>query len=177
MYKLQASRRSKIAAILCVAFLATAAASIAAQTTPAPANASAPSIVYVNQQYGFSLRLPASWKGYTIIQNTWEGDWEGNAGHGHSEHDPFHGPKIVIRHPLWTKDNPREDIPIEIFTVPIWQQVDNGDIITSAAPFGPGELGRNKQYVFALPPRFSFDELEGVEEVRQITEKDPLTAF
>jgi hypothetical protein len=47
-------------------------------------------------------------------------------------------------------------------------------LMVSAAPFPPGEIGRNRKYVFALPPRFSYDEPEGVQEVLDIVGGTPL---
>jgi hypothetical protein len=87
------------------------------------------------------------------------------------------GPILTIRHPLWTKDNPREDIPIMVFTLAQWDLVQKEQLIVSAAPFPPTELGRNNRYVFALPPRYDDDELTGYEEVESIMRSSPLHAF
>lgn len=87
------------------------------------------------------------------------------------------GPKLLIRNPHWTEENPWEDIPIMIFTHPQWKLVKDGSLDVSAAPFGPEEIGRNRKYVFALPPRYSYDENHGYEEVIKIMERRPLHAF
>ena len=34
--------------------------------------------------------------------------------------------------------------------------VQQGKLTVSAAPIGPEELGRNRKYVFAFPPRYNF---------------------
>jgi hypothetical protein len=117
-------------------------------------------IEYRNAQYGFCFTLPDSWKGYTIISKKWVG-FPLDHGAGAT------GPELYIRHPAWTEDKPREDIPIMIFTTAEWQRVKGADagMGVSAAPFPPSELGHNRDYVFALPPRFDFDQLPGVEEV------------
>jgi hypothetical protein len=128
-------------------------------------------VVYTNNRYGFRFNLPASWKGYSIVEK----EWGGSSGLEGSPEE--HGPMIVIRHPLNTKDNPREDIPIMVFTHKQWSDVDSGEINVSAAPFGPGEIGRNTRYVFATPPRFYYDFADGWEEVIKILDGKPLQAF
>ena len=45
---------------------------------------------------------------------------------------------------------------------------------SGAAPINPSELGRNKRYVFALPPRYNFAFPTGYEEVEEILEGKPL---
>jgi hypothetical protein len=134
----------------------------------APANAgttkSAPQtkggLVYTNKTYGFRFALPDSWKGYSILVKSWS-----------------KGPLILIRHPLWTEANPRQDIPIMVLTLAQWELVQEGKLSVSAAPIGPDELARNSKYVFALPPRYNFAFLPGYEEVGEILKRDPLQAF
>jgi hypothetical protein len=58
---------------------------------------------------------------------------------------PEKGPFIIIRHPLWTESNPRQDIPIMIFTKAQWKLDEANKLIVSAVPIGPGELGRNSK--------------------------------
>ena len=61
-----------------------------------------------------------------------------------------------------------------VFTPEIWKLVDAGEISVSAAPFGPGELGRNRNYVFALPPRWiGFTDAAGQDEVQALMSQDP----
>jgi hypothetical protein len=60
-----------------------------------------------------------------------------------------------------------------IFTLAQWSQ----DLIVSAAPVPPSELGRNTRYVFALPPRYNFAFPDGFQEVEAIVEGKPLHAF
>lgn len=76
--------------------------------------------------------------------------------------------KFIIRHPKWTADAPRQDIPIMVFTLDQWDQIINEKIAVSAAPLPPSELGRNSKYVFALPARYNFAFITGYEEVDQI---------
>lgn len=78
-----------------------------------PSSTSVPTIIeYQNTEYGFSFSLPVSWKGYSIINDIWRGYDNGN-----SEITVEQGPIISIRHPLWTSENPYQDIPIMIFTL------------------------------------------------------------
>ena len=107
-------------------------------------------IEYRNTQYGFSFLLPISWKGYSIVTDVWEGnlvDIQTN--------QKYEGPKILIRHLLWSSINPRQDIPIMIFTLEQWDLIQQEKLSVSAAPIGPSELGRNEKYVFALPARYN----------------------
>ena len=113
-------------------------------------------VVYVNRDYGFRFYLPASWAGYKILKDSW------------GPSDGQNGPEVIIRHPLWTNDNPREDIPIMVFTRKQWRDVQSEKLVVSAAPFPPGELGRNKRFVFAVPPRWDYDLSEGWEEAEKI---------
>ncbi|MEL7566564.1 MAG: LysM domain-containing protein [Dehalobacterium sp.] len=124
-------------------------------------------VVYRNYNYGFSFSLPESWRGYKIVASGWEGlDTSGRVVEA--------GPEIIIRHPLWTAENPRQDIPIMIFTINQWNALQQGEFHIGAAPIGPKELGRNNKYVMALPARYNFGFPEGYEEVERILEGNPL---
>lgn len=129
------------------------------------------SIEYENTQYGFSFSLPGSWKGYSIITDKWEGlainEQEG-------EKTVETGPVINIRHPDWTDQNPRQDIPIMIFTVTQWDELQKEKFHIGAAPIGPSELGHNSRCVFALPARYNFAFPTGYEEVEKILSGKPL---
>ncbi|HBC92543.1 MAG TPA: hypothetical protein DCZ10_06455 [Pelotomaculum sp.] len=131
-------------------------------------SADSDSIVYKNTQYGFSFTLPAGWKGYSIITGNWEGyDVE-------SSRITESGPMISIRHPQWTSQNPRQDIPVMIFTINQWNLLQKETFHIGAAPMGPSELGRNDSYVFALPARYNYSFPTGYEEVEKILENHPL---
>jgi hypothetical protein len=131
--------------------------------------AAAPSIEYVNPQYDFCFSLPATWKGYSILNS----EWEGGAPGGQSSEK---GPLIRIRSPKWTEDDPHEDIPIMVFTPAQWRLVKKDELTVSAAPVGPMELGHNSRYVFALPSRYNFDSKTGREEVAEIMKNKSLHA-
>ncbi|WP_284646016.1 hypothetical protein [Paenibacillus silviterrae] len=129
------------------------------------------SVQYVNTEYGFHFPLPDSWKGFAIVTDEWKGLVPGGSG---GEKVVEKGPFISIRHPLWKKESPRQDIPIMIFTHAQWNSLQQGKFHIGAAPIGPSELGRNSQYVFALPARYNFAFPTGYEEVESILNKKPL---
>lgn len=137
------------------------------ETTVAP-------VVYKNTQYGFSFTLRDDWKGFTVVEGKWEGlDVGGAQGQKVVET----GPQIALRHPKWTKEPPRQDIPIMIFTLRQWNDMQKDKFHIGAAPIGPSELGRNAKYVFALPARYNFAFPEGFKEVEEIINSKPLQAI
>ena len=127
------------------------------------------SIVYKNTKYGFSFKLPTSWRGYSIITS----QWEGIANENGSTVDET-GPIISIRDPKWNKKTPRQDIPIMVFTINEWNSLKQGKFHIGAAPVDPSELGRNNFYVFALPARYNYAFLPGYEDVEKILAGNPL---
>jgi len=128
-------------------------------------------VEYKNVQYGFNFNLPLTWKNYSIVTETWiSNPVSDTAG-------TVNGPKILIRHPLWTVEKIRQDIPIMIFTLDQWKLIQNDTLSVGAAPIAPSELGRNDKYVFALPARYNFAFPEGFEEVQKIIESKPLSAL
>lgn len=131
------------------------------------------SVEYQNSQYGFVFSLPVNWKDYSIIVDKWNGQIL-DAQDSTETATTLEGPKILIRHPQWTTENPRQDIPIMIFTLSEWNLVQQEKLSVSAAPIGPSELGRNANYVFALPARYNFAFLPGYEEVETILQGNPL---
>ena len=135
---------------------------------PLPTTQPTISIEYQNTEYGFSFSLPVSWKGYSIITDTWRGYNNGN-----SDITVEQGPIISIRHPLWTSENPYQDIPIMVFTLAQWNSLQQGDYNVSAGGIYT-ELGRNAKYVFALYSRYNVADLPGIEEVKTILEGNPL---
>src|SRR5271165_1945844 len=73
----------------------------AAYRTTSP-HAAAPrnQVVYTNLHYGFSISLPRSWKGYSVLERNWGGSVNNDAD---KEED---GTLLLIRHPSWTEVNP-----------------------------------------------------------------------
>ncbi len=157
-------------AVLCTAlffFLISAGCRPAHAAPPIPSGP----IEYHNAAYGFTFALPPGWRGYSIVVGNWTG----------TVNDPtrgdvpaLQGPLISIRHPLWTEQNPRQDIPIMIFTRAQWDALQRGEFLVSAAPVPPSELGRNASYVFALPPRYNYAVPAGWQEVETIIASRPL---
>ncbi len=127
-------------------------------------------IIHRNTQFGFSFRLPPTWKGYSIVMDQWQGMQACPQGDCVVQT----GPEVLIRHPLWAPDRPRQDIPIMILTHDQWAQVQSQAIFVSPAPVLPRELGKNDNYVFALPPRYDYAQLPGWQEVDSILSGDPL---
>lgn len=125
-------------------------------------------VLSVNRAYGFWFSLPQSWKGFRVLACRWSG--ANAARHGEEET----GPLLFIRHPLYTEEDPRMDIPIMIYTKKQWGK-DGSNLIVSAAGVGPSVIGRNRKYVFALPPRFANVDLEGMQEVLDIVTSHPLS--
>ena len=126
------------------------------------------SIEYQNEQYGFNFTLPISWEGYKIVDSEWQAIKTDGDG------DPETGLIILIRHPRWSEENPRQDIPIMVFTLDQWQALENLVYHIGAAPMNPSELGRNNKYVFALPARYNYSTFTGYEEVEEILNAKPL---
>jgi hypothetical protein len=125
--------------------------------------------VYINTKYGFKFNLPISWKGFTIITDQWKGISLENP-----QKPEETGPIIYIRHPLWTSQNPRQDIPIMIFTLAQWKSLQQEKFAVGAAPMPPSELGGNSKYIFALPARYNYAFPTGFEEVEKILNNKPL---
>jgi hypothetical protein len=151
---------------LAIACLGTCAV-LSAQGTPN--NQRAGGVLY-ESPYGFCFSLPHDWTGFSIVNK----EWQGYSLHDESGEMPK-GPMVLIRSPKWTEADPHEDIPIMVFTIKQWRELGNSFTV-SAAPFPPGELGRNKKYVFALPARYNYDFLDGYEEVGKILMGKPLHA-
>jgi hypothetical protein len=126
-------------------------------------------IVYKNTEYGFSFTLPKSWENYQIISDSWEG-----ISNDQTNKIIENGDILQIRHPEWTQEKQRQDIPIMIFTHEQWSALEREEFHIGAAPVGPTKLGENNEYVFALPARYNFAFPEGYEEVENILQTNPL---
>ena len=165
--KFHTVRRLLLTSILLLPACASAQSAPASNSQPPAASAA---IVYHNTQYGFCFALPASWKGYKIVAGQWNGTVL-------SSSQQISGPQLLIRNPQWTAENPYQDIPIMVFTLSQWKSAESDDLAVSAAPIGPAELGRNSNYVFALPPRWiGFVENAGMDEVQSWMSENQLEA-
>ncbi len=127
-------------------------------------------ILYENTEFRFTFSLPKSWEDYKIVTSSWEGTTTDKQKSKIAES----GPVLSIRHPQWTEEKPRQDIPIMIFALSQWSSLENGDFHIGAAPFGPSKLGQNNKYVFAIPARYNYSYPEGFREVEDILKNEPL---
>jgi predicted carbohydrate-binding protein with CBM5 and CBM33 domain len=138
------------------------------QATPkAPAESSADAVEYKNAKYSFTFSLPQGWKGYTIVTDKWEAS---DAQKGVVEN----GPIVCIRHPDWTRENPRQDIPIVVFTLAQWASAEKSNLYVGGSAIGFHELGRNRKYAFAVSTRYNEADVAGREEVDKILQHEPL---
>lgn len=128
-------------------------------------------VTMYNTQYGFVFLLPKGWEGYAVVESTWEGTAVSGDRAGEIVES---GPELLIRHPQWSTETPRQDIPVMIFSRTQWEALEKEAFHIGAAPVGPTELGRNSRYVFALPARYNFEYLFGYEEVESILNGQPL---
>ena len=111
--------------------------------------------------------------GYSVLVERREEELAAKDGGEEKPQQFENGPMIIIRNPLSTDQDPHQDIPIMIFTYAQWKLVQDDNLIVSAASFGPGELSRNAQYVFALPPRYNYGFETGWEDVNSILQHNP----
>jgi len=121
---------------------------------------------YTNNEYGFKLIFPDSWKEFVVVKQTWQGWAIDGSGKTYS------GSEIVIKNPQTTAKQQYQDIPIMVFTTDMWKLVGDertATVAISAAPIGPAEIGENAKYVFATPPRwYGFTDAIGWQEAIDI---------
>ncbi len=122
-------------------------------------------VLYRNTDYGFAIELPSSWQNYSVIDEEWKG-----YRYVESKGDVVveRGPLLKVRHPEWTETNPRQDIPVMVFSPEQWAGINKESFRIGAAPIAPSGLGKNSKYVFALPARYNYAFSLGYEEVDQI---------
>jgi len=118
---------------------------------------------YTNSEYGFEVKLPDSWNGYSVEKQQWTG-W------AVSGNDiKYFGVKIIIKNPNTTQEQSWQDIPILLFSKDQWKLVTDEELAVSAAPIGPERIGENSTYVFATPPRwYGFTDAQGWQEAVEI---------
>lgn len=115
---------------------------------------------YTNSEYGFEIKFPDTWKGYSVEIENWTGHVINNY------QKTYTGPEIVLKNPQTTTSQQWQDITIMVFTPDVWNLVNEEKIAVSAAPIGPGKIGENSKYIFATPPRwYGFTDASGIEEV------------
>jgi hypothetical protein len=127
-------------------------------------------ILYTNAQYRFTFRLPASWRGYSVLTQGWEGVAYLPAKDRAVAVE--HGPVLVLRHPQWKADKPYQDIPVLVLTRSQWQRECEGKFGIGAGGFDE-EIGHNSEYVFAVSSRFNAaDEVGGWKEASEAVERN-----
>ena len=131
-------------------------------------------LYYENLEYGFKFKLPKTWENFTVVIDEWTAT---SIEPTETDQDTISGVKLLIRHPKWTEEVKRQDIPIMVIPVDQWQLILEDKFHIGVAPIRPSELGRNDQYVFALPARYNFAFPTGFEEVETILEANPLEAL
>ncbi len=89
---------------------------------------------YHNPQYDFPFSLPASWWGYSVLVQQWEGISYLPA--KDTTAVIARGPIIVLRHPQWKADDPWQDIPIMVYTRGQWEAEKQGRLSIGAYVFG-----------------------------------------
>lgn len=117
--------------------------------------------LYKNEQYGFKMIFPDSWKGFTVTEDVWKG-WPTTTEPGFE--DEYEGAKITFGNPKWTLRENWQNIPIMVFTTDVWKLVVDGKLRVSSVLVLPEKVGENKNFVFATSPRWTFDNNLGVEE-------------
>jgi len=118
---------------------------------------------YTNNEYGFKLKLPNPWKGYSVEKSSWQGYLVGDYS------KKYDGVKIILKNPQSTTEQSWQDIPIMIFTPDVWKLVEEDTIAVSAAPIGPNKIGQNQKFIFANPPRwYGFTDAIGTQEALDI---------
>jgi hypothetical protein len=121
-----------------------------------PPGSSGAHVVYHNEQFDLTFSLPASWQGYSVLVQQWE---------GHAA--PECGPMIILRHPLWKTSDPYQDIPILVFTSSQWEANRGAGLCIGAGGL-EYEIGHNRKYAFAISSRFNAD--DSVKEWREATD-------
>jgi hypothetical protein len=132
-------------------------------------------VTYKNREYRFTIKMPSAWAGYSVHTSYCRPTVSCNSTRIPLENDAYS--IVVLDDPRSTKANPRQDIPIMVFPLATWKKVESEDLIVSAAPVPPEEIGRNAQFVFATPPRYTAAELPGADEVRTLMSGNPLQTF
>jgi hypothetical protein len=123
---------------------------------------------YHNSQYDFTFSLPASWQGYLVLAEQWDG------GDLSPAQDKIiyteHGQQITLRHPQWKTNDLYQDIPIIVFNRKQW---DEGVWPNIYAGGVMDEMWHNRKYVFAISSRYNADdEVKGGQEATDIIKQN-----
>jgi hypothetical protein len=126
---------------------------------------------YQRPQYGLTLYLPASWRGYSVLIQEWVSETYLPAADKTIVTD--HGPMITLRYPQWKAGAPHQDIPILVFTRTQWDALHHGNLWPSLYAGGAmDELWHSREYVFGISSRYNWGELAGSKEAAEIVERN-----
>jgi hypothetical protein len=125
---------------------------------------------YHNAHYALEFSLPASWQGYSVLTQQWEGQSYIPA------RDELmvteQGPIIVLRQPGWRDDQPSQDVPLLVFTRGQWEAMQNGKFSVGAGGVWQ-EIMCNSSFVFVISSRFNAnDSLKGWAEATDAVERN-----
>src|SRR5439155_5520944 len=126
---------------------------------------------YHKAQCGLTFFLPASWQGYSVLIQQWDGETYSPAV------DKLvavgHGPMIVLRLPQWRVSAPYQDIPILVFTRAQWDALHQGKLWPSLYAGGAmDEMWHNRKYVFGMSSRYNWGVFNGSGVVSDIVERN-----
>jgi hypothetical protein len=148
--------------VLTVALLGAGCGNIGAQFQP-----STLPLCYRNDKYDLTFFLPASWQGYSVLLQQWDGVAYSPA--ADKTIVTGHGMMITLRHPQWTAKAPYQDIPILVFTHAQWDALNAGKLWPSFFAGGTiEELWQTQKYVFAMSSRYALD--DSVKEWKETTD-------
>jgi len=126
---------------------------------------------YRNPQYDFTFFLPASWQGYSVLIQEWEGVSYLPA--KDTTAVIARGPIIVLRHPQWKADDPWQDIPIMVYTRGQWEAEKQGKFAPNIAGGVIDEMWHNRKFVFGIYSRHNaLDSVKGWQEAADIIERN-----
>jgi hypothetical protein len=135
----------------------------------APNHPSGFPVLYRNAQYDFTFFLPASWEGYSVLTQQWDGGTSLPAVDRTAIME--HGPMIVLSRPQWKPDDRYQDIWLLVFTRCQWDAEHHGKFFISAGGLWE-EIAHNPHYALAISSRFADDSVRGWEEAFHIVEQN-----
>jgi len=149
----------------------TALLATACQSFNPPSDSTGSALRYHNTQSGFTFFLPASWRGYSVLNKQWEGQTYLPA--NDTTLTVAHGPVIVLRHPQWTVSDPYQDITFLVYTRSQWDGEKLGKFSSTFYAGGTMvEMWHNHKYVFAMSTHDGKAELIGWREVNEIVSQN-----
>jgi hypothetical protein len=148
----------------------TASLAVGCRTLNVPNHLSDLPVHYHNAQYNLTFGLPASWRGYSVLIQHWEGETYSPARDAVTVAEG--GPVIVLRNPKWKADAPYQDIPIMVFSRSQWQAEHQGKFSVGAGGIDQ-EITHTSKYVFAISSRFNAADSVGAwKEASEVVERN-----